>query len=771
MSGVSQRAQKALGLPDGFKAVSVFPFAGIDQAASRTGMDDKRFYWLENFVRIGAGKLRTVYDVGAALYTSAGAAIVGFYWFNIGPANYCAVFLADGTAVQVAYPSGAVTRISAVANTFYQASSGQLPACCPSGGQYLLISNNNTENDYWIWDGAILYGSGSIGPITANAITNGGSGYTSVPSYTVFGGSGSGVVLTPIVAVGSIVGLQVTNPGTGYLPGQVVQIAFGGGGTATSAILQAVLATNTVAYVTLVAGGLGYTPGTYALSFSGGGGTGAAGYFVVAATGVVQSAVLTASGSGYTSNPTVGFSGAGGSGAAAVAALTGGSVASVTVVNGGNLFTGTPTLTIIGGGGTGATAIANMSAGSIASVTITNGGSGYSSAPAVEVQSGVNNAASAILTLMPFGISGTTIEQYQSRVWIAYPNKSGNEPTGGIFNVSAPNSTTDYATSDGGDIFTNTDRFLRANYTFLRQTSNFLYAIGDSSVSVISNVQTGGNPTSTTFSYQNTDPQTGTIWRDTAQDYANTILFANAFGVYGIYGGSVRKVSKDIDDLFTNAVLPPTAGAVTPIAAVVNIYSQKLYVLLMTVMDPTTLTTRTVMVAWDQQEWTILSQSITLMAIGTQEIASNIQAWGTDGVSLYPLFNTPSAALSKKLSTKQYGGTQPFLTKMSHSIYLEAEDKSVNQVGISFPTASIDGVGLAVPAVNSVTAATLSCPSTSVPFAQPMQFVAPAGIGSVYARATPDVPGLGIGATLVSQSPDFVLKNLVLGLIDYAAVA
>lgn len=851
MSGSrSQKSQQRLGLPDGFKVATAFPFKGVNQSASRIAMDDAEFFWLENLIRIGDGNLRTLWDAGAAFYSApTGKTIAYFFWYNIGAQVYVAVFLSDGTGVQVAYPSGTQTVISNTVGTFLD--NLQLPACVQSGTQYLLIANHNTLNDYWIWDGTILYTAGGISPVTTGDITDGGSGYVTIPTVTVFGGSGSGVVLTPVISEGSVIQLTVVNPGTGYLPGDVVQVAFSGGGTDESAILEAVLSAGVVEFVTLLSGGAGYPDGTFALGFAGGGGgSGATGVFAVSG-GVVTSVDLTGGGSGYTSTPTVTFpfpgsggaltatvaagavnalaitnggsgyvpgtyaitftggGGAGavatytvnpsgvisatsltaggtgyttaptcninaGTGAAAVAAITSGSVGSVTVVNGGSNFNGTPTLTFQGGGGTGAEATAVMSGGAISSVTITNGGSGYTSAPAVIVQTGVNNAAAATLDLMPFGISGISIETYQSRVWIPFPKAAGTTSTGGTFYVSTPSSLTDFATSDGGDIFTNTDRFLRQQYTFMRQTSNFLYAVGDSSVSVISNVQTGGNPTSTTFSYQNTDPQIGSSWRDSAQDWGSTIVFANTFGVYGLYGGSVTKVSAKIDNIFTNAILPPAAGALTPTSAVANLYSQKLYLLLLTITDPFTFKSRNVMVGWDQKDWYIASQGPSLVAIGTQEINSNLTAWGTDGNKLYPLFQTPSSTLVKVISTKQWDGQASFMINTTHSLYIDAVDNSTAQGGLSF-SGSIDAVGLAVPVVNSVTSALASCPSGSYPFSAPLTFVAPKATGAVYGAGVgagiPQVPGTGLGVTLASSSPDFTLRNLSLGYIEITAIA
>ncbi|HTF29458.1 MAG TPA: RagB/SusD family nutrient uptake outer membrane protein, partial [Flavitalea sp.] len=74
---------------------------------------------------------------------------------------------------------------------------------------------------------------------------------------------------------------------------------------------------------------------------------------------------VTGGGSGYTTAPTVTFTGGGGSGASAVATVTGGVVTAVTLIrdssgiqyslNGKN-YTAAPTISFSGGGGTGATA-------------------------------------------------------------------------------------------------------------------------------------------------------------------------------------------------------------------------------------------------------------------------------------------------------------------------------------------------------------------------------------------------------------------------------
>src|ERR1700761_4494021 len=97
---LSQKEQSRLGLPQTFSVWSPFPFGSMNQQSSRIALQDNEFFWRENFIKIGDGKLRTLWNQGNAVYTTA-KTIVYFFSFNIGSANYIAVFLNDGTAVQV----------------------------------------------------------------------------------------------------------------------------------------------------------------------------------------------------------------------------------------------------------------------------------------------------------------------------------------------------------------------------------------------------------------------------------------------------------------------------------------------------------------------------------------------------------------------------------------------------------------------------------------------------------------------------------------------
>lgn len=907
----------------GTKAWANMMVAGMNQQDSAIAIDDNEFKWLENYVRAGKGYMRAGWDIGPSLYECPpGVAIVSIYPFTIGTIFYHAVFLSDGSAVQVNAVTGVPTQIGG-AGLFYE-TGGSLPCCKQWGTLYLLISNRNTINDYWAWDGTLLYGKGTAAPNGVDLLAT-GNNYNSLPTVTAFGGLGSGMTFKPVINEGGVVNVEITAPGSGYEPGDVVQLAFTGGGSDTSAILTANLNQGGVTAVSVTAGGslytapvIGFTGGggsgaaatavvstgvngvtmtntganytTATVSFSGGGGTGANGTPNIVG-GQIVSVTMNSGGSGYTSAPTVAFAGDGsgaagtatidngaiisinvtapgsgyttaptvtitdgtGSGASAQAILTASYVKGVTVVQGGTGFVYNPNLLFVGGGGSGASGIALLTPTSIARVDLTSGGSnyqnapkvyfsggsqfgagtpavatakladgavssitltspgsgfetipavillnqksdttgagagavarlvptsiasvemsslglGYNTAPAVEVQSGANNAAYATVDLMPFGISGDIMETFQARVWIGNPAPSpyNTLPPGGDWAVTTAGQIWDFATSDGGVLFTNSDGFLQTKYTGIRQSSGYNYFFGDGSVSIVSGVQTSGNPPTTTFSYQNVDPQTGCSWRDTLQDFSKTILFANETGVFGLYGGVATKVSAKLDRLFQSAIFPPQNGAITPVAAVATLFEVKHYVMLMTVLDPDTQAFRNVMIAWNEKDWYVLSQSVALTYIATQKVDSKFTAWGTDGTYLYPLFSAPSATLEKRLDTKLYG-LNGGVDMVKDALYAYVVAGDLSGLGIVMtPTYDMAAGWVLQPLDEAYQSVAGGLATAGVQ--QTVQF--PAGVTGnpgVWGTKSGGVNGLFIGLRLTTTSPDFELLSLQISYRD-----
>ena len=916
---ISAKAGQALGLPPGFKVHSPFPFKGMNLHDAPHAIEDQEFTWIENFIRLGNGSLRALWDKSPSFYTPpSGTTIVYFAFYTLATDYYCALFLSDGSAVQLNMTTFATTTIGP-AGTFYDAGSGYLPYCKQWGSIYLMICNRNTTNDYWAWDGTLLYGAGTAAPQGVNVDSIGFS-YSSTPTITAYGGSGSGMTFASTVNNGGIAEINITNPGTDYQPGDVVQLQFTGGGSDSSAVLEAVLSSGSVGGVSITAAGSGYTSATAAFS-GGGGGSGAAGTVIIS-TGVVTGTTSLVGGSGYTTAPTVTFSGGGGSGATATATVSGGvvtgitiitggtgytsapsiafsgpgtgasatavilgqgqiagvtitnagsgyttaptvtisgtgtgataqavlapvGVASVTVVDGGSGFTTNPLITFKGGGGAGATGITILNPTSISAVNVTAGGSGYTSAPTVNFQgggsgatlptavanlvgtsvgsisitdagsgiteavevgfsggggagaggsvllvptsiasvvvsstgqyytnapavvitAGANSSAYATVSLMPYGVSGSAMETYLSRVWIVNPaiQPYSTIPPGNLWSFSAPGSIFDFATSDGGGNSVNTDAFLQTRYVNVRQSSGYLYFFGDGSVSIVSNVSTAGTPTVTNYNYQNVDPQAGVKYRDSLQDFGKSIVGSNEMGIYAVYGGSLANVSNKLTQLFTNAVYPDFGG-ITPSSATATIYNIKYYINYLTVVDPDTNAARNVMLLFNEKEWTVASQSGNLTFIGTQKIASEYRAWGTDGSGLYQLFYTPSSTLPKRLDTKIYGADKMFVQKQALAVYLQATDNSSTLSGVKGNfLLSVSGIAL-----QNYFQPSLQSGTYNVSLVQP-DFQSPSPYYGFWGSSLEGVGFVMAGLRFSSTSPDFTVGHLLMGYSDVVA--
>jgi len=255
----------------------------------------------------------------------------------------------------------------------------------------------------------------------------------------------------------------------------------------------------------------------------------------------------------------------------------------------------------------------------------------------------------SLVTTMPLGISGTAIEIYTGRVWIA------NGPT---ITFSAPGSVVDFSSADGGGNFTSSDSFLRVGFTQLKQTNGFLYLIADSSVNYISGVQTSGATPITTFTNQNADPEAGTSWPAAVDVFNRDILFANAFGAQVSYGGAVTKISEMLDGVYNTVT---NFGNISPSAAKAIVFGKKIWILLLPIIDPVTGQQVNKLLMWNGKQWWASVQDVNLVYIQFQEINSVLTAWGTDGKSVYQLFARPSVNFTKIAQTKLWdkpGGYQ-----------------------------------------------------------------------------------------------------------------
>jgi hypothetical protein len=289
-----------------------------------------------------------------------------------------------------------------------------------------------------------------------------------------------------------------------------------------------------------------------------------------------------------------------------------------------------------------------------------------------------NNTA----TTMPSGVHGNWIEVYQNRAWIVTPpSGSGASGVAATFTNSAPSNGADFTTTDGAGTTPQQDSSLRYQFNVMKQSNGFLYLFGDSNTATISNVQTGGSPTITTFSNQNLDPQIGCAFPLTAQLFGQAVVFTNAEGVFILNGGIVQKISDDIDDLFLNADF-----SVTPSAAVAIIFDVKCYVLLLRTLDQN-MNSRNLLLVWNGRDWFVASQINTLTQVFSQEFNSILTCYGTNGKSIWPLFQSPNSSLQKIWKSKLFAGGQNddgwIKYKKTYRFYWQIDDYSGAGVSIS----------------------------------------------------------------------------------------
>lgn len=733
-------------------------FKGMDTSVPRIGVSDQQCAWIDGFMPIKKRNLRTLYGKGALLYTAFGPTISFYGFYNIGAVAYCVAFLSNGNVVQIRMSDGAVTTIlpafTILSPSITNAGFTQY------GNQYLIIVANQT-NGYWVWDGSILYQSGSLSPVVT--LTNVGAGYKTVPIVVATGGSGTGATFVATIANGVVTNVVETNPGTGYLPGQTVTLVFSGGNSGgTGASLTAVLSST--------GGGSGATFTVTFQSFSGPPGS---------VNWRVFSIVVTNGGSGYSQFTTLNLAitATGGTITPSPAAtlqpvIAGGSITGVTIVNpgtysittghspsgtlttsdagafhvtsvtvtsGGTNYSPSTTVTASGGGSPiqQATLQPVIVAGVITSVTVANGGLYGSNTPPTLTAADAPVNASATVSLMPFGIQGTTVETYAGHVWVA------NGPN---VNATAPGSVTDFATSDGGVSFTASNSNLKVGYTKLLSSNGFLFLIGDSAVDYISGVTTSGTPPTTAYSYLNADPEIGTPYPASVLTFGNLPLLANSIGVYQLAGSTFTKVSDDLDGSgiphgLWNSVA--NFGGNQLSSAKATIFNRKVWMVLATVMDPISGSQVNKLFMWDGKQWWASMQDVALTFIATSEINSVLTAYGTDGSRIYPLFQTPSTGFSKTVQSRLWDAPG----------------------GYTHVKASTRLFGLAYVFANTSPSFTVSIDNenTVAPFTNNQYVITPTGAG--YFEIPPEAigqQGIMTGLTITTSAADLSLISVAL---------
>lgn len=731
--------------------LSLEQFQGVNTSTTRPGVRDEQCAWIDGFFPIAPGNLRTLYGIGDVLFEATGGnVIVCFYFYNLGSNPYVVIFQSDGSAIQV-------NTNTAVATTILAAGTITLPninnlGISQSGSKYLIIVANQA-NGYFLWDGSLLYTAGTLSPQIT--ITNPGSAYVSAPAVVFSGGSGNGAAAIAHIGGGFVTNITLTNPGSGYRVGDEPTITLVGGQQGgTGANLTAVLgstgagsgATFTVGLTQISSGPLTGSFEITSVNVTNGGSNYSS--FTTLTVAVLTGSQLTPASltpnmtggviTSVTINNTGVFGGTptGGGGISpptfSITANDNGlfTVVSVTVNSGGSNYSPSTIITATGGGSpiSQASLRPTIVGGVITSVQILNGGVyGSNTPPTLAVTDSVVTAT-AVCSIMPFGIQGTAVQTYQGRSWVF---------NGNVFNFTAPGSVTDFSTSNGGGSQQSADSNLRIGYIQAVQTNGFLFVLGDSSMNYISGVQTAGTPPTTTYTYNNSDPEIGTPYPACVTTVGQEILIANSTGIFVSTGGAFQKISMAMDGVYntvpaTNFNSNPFSGFQLS-AAKATIFGKRVWMVLVPIVNPVlnTVVNQLLMFSGDQKIWFSSQQDSAgsnLTFIQGQEINSVYTAWGTNGTFLFPLFNRPVDTLAKIVESKFWfdpGGYESYKSTNRFWSVWQCYDTTTTQIDVG-----IDGIGIDGNGNQFATAAqyTITGPTSTGFFTTPPQAIGQQGI-------------------------------------------
>jgi len=283
---------------------------------------------------------------------------------------------------------------------------------------------------------------------------------------------------------------------------------------------------------------------------------------------------------------------------------------------------------------------------------------------------------------MPIGLPGIfTMEVYQERLWVAGKN---------VISFSAPTNGANFSTAKGGGSFGYYGDRLTYSYMDLAANAGYLYIFGDSSTDIISNVQFSGqgtvtSPFTTNFTYSNLDPQVGHGFPRPAGRWGRYFAICNgdprnagdsdplAFrgGIYLMTGGDAQMIGQKISNVYSTLDTAPFIPTFAPM----TMFGYRVMLLNGMFTDPFG-RVRSMLLAWNGDQWCVMSQGLNITQIGSYEDQSVIIPYGTDGTSLYRLFNHPDPKLIKRFSTKKLRGPGAAMLTIKNAkrLFLEFED-------------------------------------------------------------------------------------------------
>jgi len=202
-------------------------FQTMDTRLAREGLPPNRFAWLENLQIRGDNQIQAVAAPLPGSFSFPGHTAGNRSFYAVGGHDFIIVFCTDGSLQACDITAVTTTQI---------APPGSFSNPDMTGWQGVALLIADPLASYSVWNGSCMVLGTQHGVSPNIVITNGGTGFSSTPTVSITGGSGSGAtaIVTGIVN-GSITQVTLTNGGTGYLPSDVLTVTFGGPGAGATA--------------------------------------------------------------------------------------------------------------------------------------------------------------------------------------------------------------------------------------------------------------------------------------------------------------------------------------------------------------------------------------------------------------------------------------------------------------------------------------------------------------------------------------------------------
>lgn len=501
---------------------------------------------------------------------------------------------------------------------------------------------------------------------------------------------------------------------------------------------------NSVVGINITAAGTGYTS-VPTITFTGGGGSGAT---ATVSSMLAISAAVAAGGVNYVVGDVLIVSGGTQTGTAKfqVATLAGSAVATVTLLSAGTytVLPANPAATTSTGVGTGATLTVSWGVG-VAAVTAT--GTGYVAPPTVGFTGGGGSGATATAITIAGPSAGSSIRVYAGRVWVSLAR---------TVQFSAPNSYSDWTVANSAGSFIISDSTLHSNINALFSANNFLYIFGDASINIVSDVRLGtGTPPPTIFSNTNISALIGTNLAASIFPYYRSIGFATRYGFYALIGATPEKISDQMDGVI------PLIDFTQPVSGdVANIFDILCMAFQFKYNDPV-LGARPLIALFFNKKWFVASQGASLTSVRGGFQNGTPAIFGTDGTNFYQLFSDVTSNIATTVQTALWNMKAP--TRMKEA--LKAGVEMTTGVSTASLMLSLDSDFGSVPATLTATNAMTWVNASSAvvtwvnALSQPVTWVTS---GFFIFQSNAEFKGRYLGYTLTATAPAYALNGFLL---------